>query len=74
MLIVFISNLVTYLFRHVAAARRNLSIILDKINDWESFSRFSLRDYNVSSITINETQFSMMYSSVCVLFDVLVIK
>ena len=31
--------------------------------------RLSLRDSNVSSITINETKFSTMYGSLCLLFD-----
>ena len=51
MLIVFISSCYVS-FRHVAAAGRNLSIIGQKMTG-KAFLRLSLRDSNISSITVN---------------------
>jgi len=41
--------------------------ILDKMTG--NALRLALRDSNVSSITLNETRFSTMYESLCLLFD-----
>ena len=62
-----------------ALTSRDLTSLLDDDKQGETFQlldklagnalRLSLRDSNVSSLSIDETKFSTMYSSLCTLFS-----